>query len=71
MARFLIALLPCLLFAPAPASAQISVGQHIRCESHDGRDNFCPIDTRGGVVLREQLSSSACIEGRSWNCIAR
>lgn len=66
MTRTWIALLFLSLFAPVPAEAQISVGQHIRCESHDGRDNFCPIDTRGGVVLREQLSSSACIEGRSW-----
>lgn len=41
-------------------------GGVVRCESYDGRQNFCPMPTRGGVVLVRQLSRSACIEGRSW-----
>ncbi|HZF97275.1 MAG TPA: DUF3011 domain-containing protein [Pseudoxanthomonas sp.] len=41
-------------------------GGLIRCESNDGRSRQCPADTRGGARLVRQLSSSACIEGRSW-----
>ena len=40
--------------------------QTVRCESHDGRTNYCAIDTRGGVVLVRQHSRGACIEGRTW-----
>jgi hypothetical protein len=38
----------------------------VRCESISGRDNYCPIDTRGGVFLQRQLSRSYCIEGDTW-----
>ncbi len=38
----------------------------IRCESSDNRTRQCAVDTRGGVRLVRQLSSSACMEGRSW-----
>lgn len=38
----------------------------IRCESSDNRTRQCAADTRGGVRLVRQLSSSACIEGRNW-----
>lgn len=38
----------------------------VRCESHKGRDSYCRVDTRGGVFLLQQISSRACIEGRSW-----
>lgn len=41
-------------------------GQTFRCESNDGRQNFCNVDTRGGVRLVRRLSDSACIEGRTW-----
>ena len=41
-------------------------GQLIRCESNDGRNRMCPMDTRGGVQLVRQLSNAACIEGRNW-----
>lgn len=37
-----------------------------RCESRDGRQNFCRADTRGRVVLVEQVSNNPCIEGRTW-----
>ena len=40
--------------------------QSIRCESVDGRQRHCPIDTRGGVRLVRQLSRTACIEDRNW-----
>ncbi|QWP79434.1 DUF3011 domain-containing protein [Lysobacter sp. K5869] len=38
----------------------------IRCESDNGRYRRCNADTRGGVRLSRQLSSSSCIQGRSW-----
>lgn len=40
--------------------------QRIRCESIDGRQNYCSADTRGGVRLARQLSRSDCYEGRTW-----
>ncbi|MFZ4689259.1 MAG: DUF3011 domain-containing protein [Polymorphobacter sp.] len=41
-------------------------GETIRCESRDGRYRACQADTRGGVRLVRQLSSTPCREGRSW-----
>lgn len=41
-------------------------GQQVRCESNDGRNRTCPMDTRGGVQLVRKLSRTACIEGRNW-----
>ena len=38
----------------------------VRCESDDMRTRRCAADTRGGVRLVRQLSSAACIEGRTW-----
>ena len=36
------------------------------CESKDGRYRECAIASRGPVQLVDQLSSSQCVEGRSW-----
>jgi hypothetical protein len=41
-------------------------GQVFRCESIDGRTRECAANTRAGVQLVRQISSSACIQGRSW-----
>lgn len=41
-------------------------GQDVRCESIDGRTQWCRADTRYGVRLERQLSRSACVQGRSW-----
>jgi hypothetical protein len=38
----------------------------VRCESHDERNRYCPVDTRGGVALVRQRSRAACIPGRTW-----
>ncbi len=46
-------------------------GQTFRCESDKGRDRICPADTRRGVQLVRQLSSSPCVEGRTWGRDAR
>lgn len=42
------------------------IGALVRCESRDGRTNYCGIDTRHGVQLVNQISRDPCIEGRSW-----
>ena len=55
------------LVAAAPTAAQQWGGQQrFRCESNDGRTNYCNVDTRDGVVLVRQLSRGPCIEGQSW-----
>lgn len=41
-------------------------GRVVRCESHDQRSRYCPVDTRGGVRLVRQRSDAACIPGRTW-----
>lgn len=38
----------------------------ITCESGDGREQYCPADTRGGVWLETQLSRAPCREGETW-----
>lgn len=39
----------------------------IRCDSEDGRQRYCPVDTRGSrVELTRQLSRSECRYGRNW-----
>ena len=37
----------------------------IRCESDDGRENFCAVDNRD-VRLQRTLSRAPCVEGQSW-----
>ena len=49
-----------------PAAAQGRGVAVVRCESFDFRDNYCPVDTRGGVRLVRQRSRSPCIEGETW-----
>ncbi len=38
----------------------------LTCSSNNGRRNYCPADTRGGVTLRRQLGGSACRLNYSW-----
>ncbi len=37
----------------------------ITCESTDGNEKFCAVETRGGVTLDTQLSRAPCREGES------
>lgn len=57
--RITAALLALSLTAPALADT-------VRCESANGRENFCPANTYGGVTLSTQLSSSGCYQGENW-----
>ena len=40
--------------------------RNFRCDSNDGRQNYCRVDTRGGVQLVRQVSKSPCVRGSSW-----
>lgn len=40
--------------------------RHITCESTHNRQQFCRIDTRGGVQLQRQLSNAACRKNQTW-----
>jgi hypothetical protein len=40
--------------------------QTITCSSNNGKRNYCPTNTRGGVRLTRQISGSACIQGQTW-----
>jgi hypothetical protein len=40
--------------------------QVVTCQSRDQRTVYCNLDTRYGVRIYRQLSSGACIEGRTW-----
>ncbi|MFN3842192.1 MAG: DUF3011 domain-containing protein [Rehaibacterium terrae] len=56
---------------PAAAQAERGYGRGwsgeiVLCESHRGREAWCPADTRGGVRLLRQHSNASCIEGRTW-----
>ena len=50
----------------AELAAEGSGPRTVRCESSDGLRRRCAVDTRGGVVLTEQLSGMPCELGRSW-----
>lgn len=57
------------LLLGSQAEAQYYGGQHgeiVRCESRDYRQVYCNLDTRAGVTIVNQLSDTACIEGRTW-----
>ncbi|HEY4582537.1 MAG TPA: DUF3011 domain-containing protein [Lysobacter sp.] len=41
-------------------------GSRFRCESDGRRERSCPLRTQGSVRLAKQLSSAACVAGRSW-----
>lgn len=41
-------------------------GKEVRCESDDGKYKTCGKDLYGNADLIRQLSSTACVEGRTW-----
>lgn len=55
------------LLAPTPAAAQFGgEWERLRCESRDGRENYCRASIGGDVRIRRQLSDAPCREGRTW-----
>ncbi len=55
----------------AQDSGSKAFGDGVICGSQDGRRNECRADTRGGVVLKRQLSQARCDQGRTWDYDAR
>jgi Protein of unknown function (DUF3011)/Peptidase inhibitor family I36 len=55
-------LIAALLIFPSLAAAQDS----IKCESNDGRRNYCGSYDYRQVQLERQISGSPCVSGRSW-----
>lgn len=55
-----------LLALPAPAHAQDYRRGEVTCNSYHGHARTCQLPERGQVRLVHQLSSSACVNGRSW-----
>ncbi|WP_146151901.1 DUF3011 domain-containing protein [Ahniella affigens] len=53
-------------YAPKSQAYHDNGGYIVRCESIDYRDNYCPIDTGGGVYVERNLGRTACIEGDNW-----
>lgn len=53
----------CLALSTTPAAARSVV---IACGSGGYSYNYCPVDTRGGVDIYRQKSSSPCEYGSSW-----
>ena len=58
---FGIAVVTCLSVSPSASADQI-----IRCRSDDYQYNHCPTREHGPIRLTQQISKSACIEGRTW-----
>ena len=58
---FGITVLACLSVSPSASAEQI-----IRCRSDDYQYNHCPTREHGPIRLTQQISKSACVEGRTW-----
>lgn len=43
-----------------------AMAQSITCSSDNGKRNYCPVDTRGGVRMVRQRSGSPCQQGSTW-----
>jgi hypothetical protein len=52
--------------APYGSNGYSGVGSVVRCESTSSRTRYCSMDTRYGVSLVNQRSSSPCIQGATW-----
>lgn len=47
-------------------SARPARAQQISCNSENGRRNYCPVNTSGGVQMVRQRSDARCQQGYSW-----
>jgi hypothetical protein len=41
-------------------------GQTVRCESNDGREQYCRVPIRTRADLSKQLSRTRCVQGQNW-----
>jgi Protein of unknown function (DUF3011) len=51
---------------PGPGWPGWGNNYNVYCASDDGRRNYCPVETSGGVRLVRKRSDSACTFGVSW-----
>jgi len=54
------------VFALVLLGPAVALADQVTCESTDGKQKECEMNTRGDVRLVRQLSKSACTEGVSW-----
>jgi len=54
------------ILAVALPAMSLPQGNIVLCASEDGRRHSCPADTRGGVQMTRQHSSSPCVQGSTW-----
>jgi hypothetical protein len=47
-------------------AARPARAQSITCSSDDGKRNYCPVNTSGGVRMVRQRSGSPCQQGSTW-----
>jgi len=47
-------------------TAAVAQGQSVLCESSNGKYHECRVSGVGRVVLAQQLSDTACVEGKTW-----
>ncbi|MET0809227.1 MAG: DUF3011 domain-containing protein, partial [Pseudoxanthomonas sp.] len=38
-----------------------------RCEAERSQQHYCSVDTRNGITLVKQLSTTPCLQGRNWD----
>ena len=50
----------------AMAAQPVLAQQMVTCSSDNGKRNYCPADTRGGVSMVRQRSDARCQQGYSW-----
>ena len=64
---FRVLALAVLLVAGAFALPRTAHAQYVvRCESVDFNENYCAVNTGGGVRIVRQVSESDCYEGETW-----
>ncbi len=54
------------VFLSLSVAGMLQAQSRITCSSDNGRRTVCPANTRGGVRLINQISSSRCVQGRTW-----
>jgi len=51
---------------PGYGGAGYGGGQAIRCESNEGREQYCRVPIRQRADLSKQLSRTRCVQGQNW-----
>jgi Protein of unknown function (DUF3011) len=54
------------IIAMMALAARPARAQSITCSSDNGKRNYCPVNTGGGVTMVRQRSGSPCVQGSTW-----